>query len=201
MGESFTTLREEGRLFDVTLATDDGEHIQAHKVVLSAGSNFFSDIFKKTNHSNMLIYMKGISSAELEPVTDFMYNGEAFITQDYLTKFLGTAKELQIKGLLGDLQGIGENASENKKSTQENTEHNELVTDAEGYDNIVGQQGIFYSSEELTDSSDTRDGPLVKTDNSKIVINSNGELGLQLEGMVEKNDGLWRCKVCGKTSI
>merc|ERR1712129_254968 len=141
--ESFKTLRDEERLFDVTLATDDGQHIRAHKMVLSAGSNFFSDIFKKTNHSNMLIYMKGISSAELEPVTDFMYKGEAFITQDYLTKFLGTAKELQIKGLLGDLQGIGENASEDKKTTRENTEHYELVTDTEGYENSVGQQGTF----------------------------------------------------------
>merc|ERR1712129_634790 len=93
--ESFKYLREEERLSDVTLATDDGQHIKAHKMVLSAGSHFFSDIFKKTNHSNMLIYLKGISSAELEPATDFIYNGEACITQEYLTKFLGTAKELQ----------------------------------------------------------------------------------------------------------
>merc|ERR1712086_741798 len=138
MGESFTTLREEGRLFDVTLATDDGQHIQAHKMVLSAGSNLFSDIFMKTNHSNMLIYLKGIYSAELEPIIDFLYNGEAFITQEYLTTFLGTAKELQIKGLLGDLQGIGEHASENPKLTQTNTEHNIFVTETEGYVNIVG---------------------------------------------------------------
>merc|ERR1712086_1064757 len=119
MGESFTTLREEERLFDVTLATDDGQQIQANKMVLTAGSHFFSDIFMKTNHSNMLIYLKGISSAELEPVIDFIYNGEAFITQDYLTNFLGTAKELQIKGLLGDLEGIGENTSANPNDAQQ----------------------------------------------------------------------------------
>merc|ERR1712129_521081 len=106
--ESFKTLRDEERLFDVTLATDDGQHIRAHKIVLSAGSHFFGDTFMKTNHSNMLIYLQGINSAELEPLMDFLYNGEAFITQEYLTTFLGTAKELQIKGLLGDLEGIGE---------------------------------------------------------------------------------------------
>merc|ERR1712204_43908 len=104
--------REEERLFDVTIATEDGQHIQAHKLVLSAGSHFFSDIFMKTNHSNMLIYLKGISSAELEPVTDFLYNGEAFITQEHLTTFIGTAKELQIKGLFGNLEGIGQNTAE-----------------------------------------------------------------------------------------
>ena len=46
--QSFRKLREEERLFDVTLATDDGQHIQAHKMILSAGSDFFSDIFMKT---------------------------------------------------------------------------------------------------------------------------------------------------------
>merc|ERR1712086_1134903 len=79
---TFKKLREEERLFDVTLATDDGLQIQAHKIILSSGSNFFNDIFMKSNHTNMLIYLKGISSAELEHLTDFMYNGEAFLSRD-----------------------------------------------------------------------------------------------------------------------
>ena len=54
--ESFRKMREEQRLFDVTLATDDGKQIQAHKMILSAGSNFFNDIFMKSDHTNMLIY-------------------------------------------------------------------------------------------------------------------------------------------------
>ena len=61
------------------------------------------------DHTNMLIYLKGISSAELEHVTDFLYNGEAFISQVELKKFLETAQELKVKGLQGELQGIGEN--------------------------------------------------------------------------------------------
>ena len=92
-------LREDQRLFDVTLVTDDGQHIQAHKIILSAGSNFFSDIFMKSNHSNMLVYLKGISSDKLDPVIDFIYNGEAFITQEQLKVFIETGKEYQLKGL------------------------------------------------------------------------------------------------------
>ena len=74
--ESFRNLREEERLFDVTLATDDGHHMKAHKMLLSAGSDFFSDIFMKSNRKNILIYMEGISNTEieLEHVADFMYN-------------------------------------------------------------------------------------------------------------------------------
>merc|ERR1712129_417884 len=161
--ESFKTLREEERLFDVTLVTDDGQHIQAHKIVLSAGSNFFSDIFMNTDHSNMLIYLKGIGSAELEPITDFLYNGEAFITQEYLKTFLETAKELQIKGLMGDLQG-SENTSQDKKSTQQLTEHIEFEIKTEFDENIDGNQGSFDSMEEFANSFNSRDGTLINTD-------------------------------------
>ena len=108
----FISLREDKKMFDVTLATEDGQQIQAHKIILSAGSNFFSDIFMKSNHSNMLIYLKRISGPQLEHITDFMYKGEAFITQEELKLFLEAGKELQIKGLKGELQGLqGEHVS------------------------------------------------------------------------------------------
>merc|ERR1712168_815821 len=99
-------LRDDQRLFDVTLATDDGQHIQAHKVVLSAGSHFFSDIFQKSNHSNMLVYLKGISNEKLEQVRNFIYNGEVSIHPEEIKVFIETAKELQVKGLEGELTGI-----------------------------------------------------------------------------------------------
>ena len=51
-------------------------------MIFSAGSDFFSDVFKKSDHTNMLIYLKGISNADLDNVIDFLYNGEAFITQE-----------------------------------------------------------------------------------------------------------------------
>merc|ERR1712179_843095 len=101
----FRKLREDRRLFDVTLVTEDGQHIQAHNIILSAGSNFFSDISMKSNHSNMLVYLKGISSDKLEPVIDFMYNGEVFITQEQLKEFIKTWKELRVKGLEEELAG------------------------------------------------------------------------------------------------
>ena len=70
--ESFRKRREEQILFDITLASDDGRQIQAHKIVLAAGSDFFSNIFKKSDHTNMLIYLKGISSLNLEHIVDFL---------------------------------------------------------------------------------------------------------------------------------
>ena len=36
VSKSFNTLRREEELFDVTLVSDDEQHIQAHKMILSA---------------------------------------------------------------------------------------------------------------------------------------------------------------------
>ena len=109
-------LRDDQRLFDVTLATDDGQHIQAHKLILSAGSSFFSDIFLKSNHANMLIYLKGVSRNELESVLGFLYNGEASIAQEELKQFIMTGNELQVKGLDGEITAVGENLAEEPKN-------------------------------------------------------------------------------------
>merc|ERR1719186_1887879 len=53
----------------------------------------------KTKHPSPFIYLKGIRKVELEYVVDFLYNGEAYIAQEKLNKFLETAEELKIKGL------------------------------------------------------------------------------------------------------
>ena len=97
--ESFRELREDRNHFDVTLACDDGLQIQAHKIILSAGSKLFNDIFRQSKHPSPFIYLKGIGRPELEHILDFLYNGEAFVAQEELDKFLGTAQELKVKGL------------------------------------------------------------------------------------------------------
>ena len=98
--ESFRELRVEQRHFDVTLATDDGQQIEAHKIILSAGSQFFSDILRQTKHPSPFIYLKGIKTVELEYVVNFLYKGEVYIAQDELNKFLETRHEKS--GDLGD---------------------------------------------------------------------------------------------------
>ena len=96
---SFRCLRKDKTLFDVTLATDDGHHVQAHRLILSAGSDFFGDIFSKCNQTNMLIYLKGVSKIDIENIADFLYDDEALVSQEQLNSFLETAQELKIKGL------------------------------------------------------------------------------------------------------
>ena len=112
----FKKIRETKNLFDVTLVTDDGQYIQAHKIILAAGSHFFNDIFMKSNHSDMLVYLKGISSDKIEHVIDFIYNGETFLAQEDLNAFIETGEELKIKGLEGELTGSVENMDEQQNA-------------------------------------------------------------------------------------
>jgi hypothetical protein len=106
VSRSFAGIRESHHFFDVTLTTDDdddrAEDLRAHKVILSACSEFFRNILVKESmsaHPNPLIYLRGISSQELRYVLDFMYHGEVNVAQDELDKFLEVAETLKIKGL------------------------------------------------------------------------------------------------------
>merc|ERR1719427_2295583 len=147
--DHFRKLREDQRCSDVTLVTNDGQHIQAHNIILSAGSNFFSDIFKKSNHSNMLVYLKGISSEKLEPVIDFVYNGEAFVTQEQLKVFIETGKELQVKGLDGELTGVGQNEAENPIIPQESENEYDNHKDEKTFTGLPGDTVAKLDEENL----------------------------------------------------
>ena len=37
-------------------------------------------------------------------------------------------------------------------------------------------------------------------DGNNLALNTNHELDFQIEQMIEKNEGLWKCKVCGNTT-
>ena len=59
---AFGDLRQDKEFTDVTLACEDGQQVEAHKVVLVASSPFFQHILKRNKHSHPLIYMRGVRS-------------------------------------------------------------------------------------------------------------------------------------------
>ena len=189
--EYFKELREEHSYFDVTLATADHYQIEAPKVILAAGSKFFSDIFKQANHKNILIYLKGIKRKDLENVLNFLYNGVVNVTQEELTKFLETAQELQVKGL----QSNQEDES-NFNQTDAEPKYQDIETGYTQSQDTVEQETVL----EFTDTFEKDEIAVVNTEEDKVVLNTNIELDLQIEEMIEKNEGMWKCKVCGKTS-
>ena len=99
---SFQELRGDKDFTDVTLACEDGQQVEAHKLVLIASSPFFLNILKRNKHSHPLIYMRGVKSENLTAMVDFFYQGEANVFQENLDSFLALAEELQLKGLRGN---------------------------------------------------------------------------------------------------
>ena len=101
ISSTFSDLRKDGEFTDVTLACEDGQQVEAHKVILAASSPFFKNMLRKNKHSNPLIYMRGIKTDELVAILDFLYYGEANVFEENLDNFLALAEELKLKGLSG----------------------------------------------------------------------------------------------------
>ena len=139
----------------------------------------------------MLIYLKGINRKDLENVVSFLYNGEVYVTQEELTKFLETAQELQVKGL----QSNQEDES-NFNQTDAEPKYQDIETGYTQSQDTVEQETVL----EFTDTFEKDEIAVVNTEEDKVVLNTNIELDLQIEEMIEKNEGMWKCKVCGKTA-
>ena len=99
VSQSFSVLRQEADFYDVTLVSDDHTQISAHKLVLSASSPYFKHILTTNKHSHPLLCLDGVSSAELQCVLDYIYQGEVQIYQEQLDRFLVVAQRLQLEGL------------------------------------------------------------------------------------------------------
>ena len=102
VSKSFGLLRNEDYLHDVTLVGDDSNQVSAHKLVLSACSEYFKNIFKNNKHTHPLLCIDGIASGDLNNIMDYIYNGEVKIFQDDLDRFLGIAQRLKLNGLIGN---------------------------------------------------------------------------------------------------
>lgn len=101
--EAFNILRFENDLVDVTLCCDGGK-IKAHKMLLSACSNYFKQIFKENPCQHPVIIFRNFKYEDLNAIINFMYHGEVNIFQEQLESFLITAELLEVKGLTDNLE-------------------------------------------------------------------------------------------------
>ena len=76
---------------DVTLACEDDQFVETHKVVLSASSPFFMKILQRTKHKHPMIYLRGIKSKDLTHILEFMYHGQVNVYEGDLQHFLALA--------------------------------------------------------------------------------------------------------------
>ena len=96
---TFAGLRRGEDFFDVTLVSEDGHLLKAHKVLLSATSSLLDTILKSQDHPKPLIFMRGAKMDVLKSLLDFIYFGQVEIRGDQLDQFMALANELKVKGL------------------------------------------------------------------------------------------------------
>nr|CAD7438116.1 unnamed protein product [Timema bartmani] len=105
---AFDSLRSDEDLVDVTLSCE-GKRIRAHKMLLSACSTYFRDLFKlmrlflllfqENPCQHPVIIFRSVKFEDLSALIDFMYQGEVNVVQDQLASFLTTAELLAVQGL------------------------------------------------------------------------------------------------------
>ena len=112
---AFGLLRGDSDLADITLACEDGQQVEAHKVILASSSPFFMNIIKRNKHQHPIIYMRGLKMEDLGAIMDFVYNGQAEIYENNLSSFMAIAEELKLKGLAGENEKNPDMVQENIK--------------------------------------------------------------------------------------
>ena len=183
---SFGDLRKDRDLTDVTLACEDGQQLEAHKVILAASSPFFLDLLKKNRHPHPLIYMRGFKSEMLSAILDFLYFGEANVREENLDSFLGLADELTLTGLTGTDKSKAAEIEPNLKKASLKKEK-------------FQQSEKLFGNEHLIP---TESNTMVALDNNASTLD---ELDEKIKSMmttadVRSSDGhkLSTCNICGK---
>ena len=195
---SYQELRKELDFSDVTLVCEEDHQVEAHKIILTACSPFFSTVLKRNKHPHPMLYMRGIKAKDLVAIVDFIYHGEANIYQEDLDGFLALAEELQLKGLVGS-----------QKESSDTLETPEEKPPGLGKKYIPEKESSLghYEDEEdktLFDEENPYPNTVVPVGYGKVFMDSNTEdLKTKIDSLAERiHDGefKWKCTVCGKTT-
>ena len=208
VSNTFGTLRDDTDFTDVTLACEDGQQVEAHKVILASSSPFFQNLLKRNNHQHPLIYMRGLKFDNLVAILDFLYHGEANIYQENLDSFLVIAEELKLKGLTG---------SESDKEENER-QHDQIINSdnqtyfANNKDKPRIQEQDYKISEnflkKVADENILVSNNTVALTERKVTVSEIQELDDKIKSMMKKGDKMCTgtksnlrvsvCTVCGK---
>ena len=92
---------------DVTLATDDGKIVRAHRVVLCSASSKLKSLLRAHKHDNPIVYLPDIDSGHLVNLVQFIYQGRCEVREVLLEEFLKCGKSLGIANIADYFQNQG----------------------------------------------------------------------------------------------
>ena len=86
---------------DVTLACEDSKLVSAHRAVLSSSSDWFRQVLLQLpQQPPPLLYLRAVTSEQLEDLLHFIYRGQVEVAKDKLENFVNMARDLKIRGLM-----------------------------------------------------------------------------------------------------
>ena len=193
VSQSFSKLRKESHFFDVTLVSEDQTQIKAHKLVLSACSDFFRAILTENTHSHPMLYIDGITAGQMHQVMDYIYQGEVNVFQEDLDKFLSIAQKLKLEGLLGSPE-------DDPPETENLPKMEEIYTNFKDMKRspILINEIDCSLNETKNTSTSFSDAYTLKTTTDTINVQSNDEVNSKFEEMVVKEGGMYRCNHCNR---
>ncbi|KDR16421.1 uncharacterized protein LOC110832614 [Zootermopsis nevadensis] len=126
-------------LVDVTLSCQ-GQFLKAHKMILSACSPYFQELFRQHQVQHPIIIMNGMKFIDMKLVIEFMYRGEIKVLEAELEGLLAAAETLQVKGLSnvrnkyekGDIQCADNQQNQQQQQQQQQQQHDDVVEKTDG---------------------------------------------------------------------
>ena len=137
---SFINLRCNKDLCDITLVSEDGQKLEAHKVVLSASSPVLKDLIQFNKDAQPLIILEDFNATDLNLILDFIYHGEADVCLEKLENFLAISEAFQLLKCL--VVGTTEKESEldvaktEVKLNQNNQGQKQIISGRKHHDEI-----------------------------------------------------------------
>ncbi|MCL4158088.1 UNVERIFIED_CONTAM: hypothetical protein GTU68_017282, partial [Idotea baltica] len=83
---------------DATIACH-GKYFPVHRFVLTTCSEYFEEIFERTQCKHPFIIVKDVEELQLEALLNYMYKGEVNVLQDRLPGLIRAAEALKVRGL------------------------------------------------------------------------------------------------------
>ena len=197
---TFRQLWNNDEFTDVTLATEDGQQIKVHKVILSSTSEFFRNILSKNPHQHPLLYLKDIRNKDLEMIMKFIYQGQCTIDQNELKSFLSTGKDLGITGLTNILEQIDLEAFDEAKQSAEPSKKRDTMPVIDKLTNVNNSEPLntaeqidletFFTNEEKEHNQGPKGNP--KPQNvPEVSLDENTQ-----EKNVSESVGKYHCNAC-----
>ena len=205
VSKTFSQLRQQSGLFDVTLVSSDQKQVSAHRLVLSACSEFFKNIFYNNTHSHPLLYLDSADSDEIHHMLDYIYQGEVQILKDDVDKFLEVAKKFKLDGLFvsnDEVMDIHTDVNmERKNQTSINEQQNNVSEKHETTQNMIVKEKSREVEAIEANTPPALPNPSYRPPAPTLRADYNAEVELKFEELIVREGKIYTCTVCNKSMM